>query len=581
MPVYPDGTFVKESEWNRLISSIPSTYTVYKDGANYRAECNVAGGTDYHETVASTVIQQSIDACSPKDTINFKGSFSMTDEVDMAKALTLVGYGSTFTWTGANTEKSMFKTTSQVDGLRILGGTFLSSYTDVWPLGSLDLKNSIIQDVTVNNTIRTTDLENVVFRNITQLGQYGSAGHDWGINIVGQQVTVDGFYAPLETTYQGGFIINYSTTKGAYNNIVIKNVYVKGDFGSFVHWYIPKNNAQLVGGRTLIEDFYVEYSDVPDYGHFATFPLLDTEGSAGTYSGDFGKVTIRNGQIQGPSQTMVGSVNGIRTLSLADLECNGTDPTVDMTVDNVKIEGMRGFDATTDYLTYNMAGKLILRDISYTGAWEVQLCKLFTTLHLTVENCDIQAGANTIGVSSADSGTSTILLWGNQLSNTVSVNEVVGHTMNLQEFGNDQSVTMATGDAGFFGIEDLVPRVDNTHYLGKFNPKRQWHALYLGSDGFIIWENDAKIERSAANTLEVSAHLNPQTTEISDLGSSARKWKDAYLSGVLKIDGVQVVKEQQVAIADIGGGDADSDGIARDKIDAVLAMLRAHGLIAT
>lgn len=62
MPVFSDGTFVKEAEWNRLISSIPSSYTVYKDGSNYRAECNVAGGTDYVGADKDTVVQQAIDA---------------------------------------------------------------------------------------------------------------------------------------------------------------------------------------------------------------------------------------------------------------------------------------------------------------------------------------------------------------------------------------------------------------------------------------------------------------------------------------------------------------------------------------
>lgn len=62
MPVYPDGTFIKENEWNRLISSTPSSYTIYKDGTTYRAECNSAGGVDYSGTDARTVIQAAIDA---------------------------------------------------------------------------------------------------------------------------------------------------------------------------------------------------------------------------------------------------------------------------------------------------------------------------------------------------------------------------------------------------------------------------------------------------------------------------------------------------------------------------------------
>jgi len=62
MPVYPDGTIVKEAQWNRLISSIPSSYTIYKDAGTYRAECNLSNGTDFSDSDASTVIQLAIDA---------------------------------------------------------------------------------------------------------------------------------------------------------------------------------------------------------------------------------------------------------------------------------------------------------------------------------------------------------------------------------------------------------------------------------------------------------------------------------------------------------------------------------------
>jgi hypothetical protein len=42
---------------------------------------------------------------------------------------------------------------------------------------------------------------------------------------------------------------------------------------------------------------------------------------------------------------------------------------------------------------------------------------------------------------------------------------------------------------------------------------------------------------------------------------------------------IQVVGEQQPAIPDCPSGGADSDGVARAKINDILAMLRLHGLI--
>lgn len=63
---------------------------------------------------------------------------------------------------------------------------------------------------------------------------------------------------------------------------------------------------------------------------------------------------------------------------------------------------------------------------------------------------------------------------------------------------------------------------------------------------------------------------------------------DLQCSGVLKIDGTQVVKEQQSAIADVSTADATdlTSAIAlananKSKINSILVMVRTHGLIAT
>ncbi|MDI9644137.1 MAG: hypothetical protein QFX35_02820 [Candidatus Verstraetearchaeota archaeon] len=48
----------------------------------------------------------------------------------------------------------------------------------------------------------------------------------------------------------------------------------------------------------------------------STFPLLDTENTSGTYSGDFGRIRITNGHIKGCNQALVGKENGIGVISL-------------------------------------------------------------------------------------------------------------------------------------------------------------------------------------------------------------------------------------------------------------------------
>jgi len=64
MPVFSDGQKISETEWARLIQSVPASYVVWKDGSTYRAECLLKGGTDYSGTDAATVIQAAIDALS-------------------------------------------------------------------------------------------------------------------------------------------------------------------------------------------------------------------------------------------------------------------------------------------------------------------------------------------------------------------------------------------------------------------------------------------------------------------------------------------------------------------------------------
>lgn len=86
---------------------------------------------------------------------------------------------------------------------------------------------------------------------------------------------------------------------------------------------------------------------------------------------------------------------------------------------------------------------------------------------------------------------------------------------------------------------------------------------------------------SGGKYLEVTpGALLPEPVDTWDLGSASKKFKDIHLSGVLNIDGSQVVGTQGAAVADASGG-ATVDTEARTALNALLARLRAHGLIAT
>lgn len=49
-------------DMERVGQSTPASYTIWKDGSTYRAECNLKDGTDYSGTNALTIVQSAIDA---------------------------------------------------------------------------------------------------------------------------------------------------------------------------------------------------------------------------------------------------------------------------------------------------------------------------------------------------------------------------------------------------------------------------------------------------------------------------------------------------------------------------------------
>ena len=132
MPVYPDGKFVKEAEWARLIESIPASYTVWKDGTTYRAECLKKGGTDYSGTDAYTVINSALQASTGK--IFLKDAvYSMSNYLLVENPLQIVGESKTgtildFSTTTPATNRIIIKDNNgaQIRNLKVTGVGTLS-----------------------------------------------------------------------------------------------------------------------------------------------------------------------------------------------------------------------------------------------------------------------------------------------------------------------------------------------------------------------------------------------------------------------------------------------------------------------
>jgi len=80
------------SFWGRMLESIPASYTIWKDGSQAMAECNVKGGTDYTTGTDPEVIQAAIDACPNGGLIFIKnGSYTISTTIDVKSDITILG----------------------------------------------------------------------------------------------------------------------------------------------------------------------------------------------------------------------------------------------------------------------------------------------------------------------------------------------------------------------------------------------------------------------------------------------------------------------------------------------------------
>jgi len=82
-------------DMQRVVQSIPASYTIWKDGTTYRAECNIAGGTDYGPLAdVTTVIQAASDALPNGGKIVLKGpnsTWGTSGTITLAHPLTVEG----------------------------------------------------------------------------------------------------------------------------------------------------------------------------------------------------------------------------------------------------------------------------------------------------------------------------------------------------------------------------------------------------------------------------------------------------------------------------------------------------------
>jgi len=149
-----EGENASQARMRRLQSSIPSTYTIYKDGSTFRAECNVAGGTDYSGTDAHSVIENAANAYS-SNVLFFKPgtTYTSTNEIAVDNDLVIYAYGATIQGSESHTGGKLFDI---ADGksFRMFGGTVdINNYFGVGIGADLNKAPALIhlEDVTIQN----------------------------------------------------------------------------------------------------------------------------------------------------------------------------------------------------------------------------------------------------------------------------------------------------------------------------------------------------------------------------------------------------------------------------------------------
>jgi hypothetical protein len=84
-------------DMQRVVQSIPSSYTVWKDGTQAIAECNVKGGTDYTTGTDVVVTQNAFDALPDGGKLFFKeGTYTISTQLNVLKAKHLILEGEGF-----------------------------------------------------------------------------------------------------------------------------------------------------------------------------------------------------------------------------------------------------------------------------------------------------------------------------------------------------------------------------------------------------------------------------------------------------------------------------------------------------
>jgi len=271
-----------QARLRRLSSSIPSSYTVYKDGSTIRAETNLSGGTDYSGSDATTVIQGAIDALGVDGGVVFikEGTYFCTvtrtniggTDYDLA-----VRSKDNITIRGAGMNKTILKLANgEADAA--ISSAVISAYN--WNLGGANPNTHIeIQDLTVDfnkanqavpnnnvyhigvmfSAVTKSSIKNVEVKNAGTwgIGLYGGADAGSKIdNILVDGCDVHGCGGGNTPNYDCGIFVSWNETKG----VSIQHTYVWGNDGYGIVFEDGVSHSQIANcwvHTNLVDGIYV------------------------------------------------------------------------------------------------------------------------------------------------------------------------------------------------------------------------------------------------------------------------------------------------------------------------------------
>jgi len=521
---------------NRVIHSIPSSYTVYLNGDTYFAEANNPGGTDYDGSSASIVIQAAVDALTAGDIVFKPGEYLFDAEVKLKNYITLRGAGrraTTFipteninlltiqptsgSWIyNVKVEDIGFKDVDEVQNGK--AGIFLNNKggnigdSDFRHLYFEKMWNCISTSTTVDNNaylLHECTFDRIMFespRNQAML-IYNSIDQEMQNLFVGIHETDS-----ADPMIQVEFPV--LTSSGAHlSNISVLNVGAASTTSDAFYFklvaeiYAERLIADAVTGR----GFVIENCTRSYYDNLFALSV----GSHGLYvTGD--SETVRCDNVISQSNGGYGIV------------CDSSSPTPNYFL-RVYTDG-------------NHEGETALRDID-------------TLEHLkSYISHNRMLIPNNLALRFEDSGgmpQAVLSLGGDdilRLTNPIANKDL--HVGNSMDGGDIYIGYDTTGDIA----------------IGT-------HATTKPPHVSVDCATDIILKHNANNRFTVGdTSLN---CAVGLIGTTAD------MTTSYKVNGTKVVGAQQAAIADIGGGGEDSDGTARDKIDAILTVLRTHGFIAS